>query len=83
MQRKIFDNLYRSWQRILKTAKILEEDEDFDQDLSGFSKIFESLVPILGNAGTAFKRLRKMGLGLKKMEKKIEIVNVRPDTTRD
>ena len=46
---KIFDNLYRSWQRILKTAKILEEDKDFDQDLSGYSKIFESLVPILGS----------------------------------
>ena len=28
-------------------------------------------------------RLGKMGLGLKKVEKKIEIVNVRPDTTGD
>ena len=49
LKRKIFGNVHRSWQRILKTAKILGEYEDFDQDLSGFSKILESLVPILGS----------------------------------
>ncbi len=30
-------------------VKVLEEDEDFDQDLSRFSKILESLETILGS----------------------------------
>ena len=30
-------------------AKNLEDDQDFDKDISGFSKILESVVPILGS----------------------------------
>ncbi len=76
--RKIFDNLYTSWQRFLKTAKILEEDKKFEQDLSGvIRKILESLVPILGLQKQRLKGSERWNYGLIYGGKVIEIVKVR------
>ena len=82
LKRKIFDNLYISWLRTLKTAKILEEGKDFDQCLSGFSKILESLVTILGWQKQRLKGSERQKYGSNKGEL-IEIVSVRLDTTGD
>ena len=78
LKRKIFDNLYGSWQRTLKTAKIFEDYKDFERNLSGFSKILESG----SDTGIAETGSERQNYGLNE-EKIIEIVSVRLDTTGD